>query len=58
MSDLKHRNKSIHTGGIVGIIWYIGWLFTLGLADLSFWQDFLSLIVWPYYLGDKIGILI
>ena len=58
MSELTHRDKSIHTGSIVGVIWYIGWWFTLGIADISFWQGVLSLIIWTYYLGDKLSILI
>lgn len=35
----------------MGIIWFIGWLFTIGFAELGFWQGVLGLFVWPYYLG-------
>jgi len=34
-----------------GSIWFMGWLFTLGFAELAFWQGVLALILWPYYLG-------
>lgn len=34
-----------------GVIWFIGWLFTIGYLKLSFGKGLLALIVWPYYLG-------
>lgn len=34
-----------------GIIWFIGWLFTIGFLKLTFWTGVLALIIWPYYLG-------
>ena len=34
-----------------GIIWFIGWLFTIGFAKLAFWPGVLALVIWPYYLG-------
>jgi hypothetical protein len=38
-----------HSGG--GLLWAAGWLFTIGVLQLSFWKGVLALIVWPYYLG-------
>lgn len=35
------------TGGL----WFTGWLFTIGILDLSFWQGVLGLAIWPYYIG-------
>jgi len=35
----------------MGAIWFIGWLFTIGFAELGFWQGVLGLFVWPYYLA-------
>jgi hypothetical protein len=35
----------------MGIIWFIGWLFTIAFAKLSFWMAVLGIIIWPYYLG-------
>lgn len=35
------------TGGL----WFMGWLFTIGILDLSFWPAVLGLVIWPYYLG-------
>jgi hypothetical protein len=39
------------TGGQVGSVWFIGWLFTLGFAKLGFLKAVLGLLLWPYYLG-------
>jgi hypothetical protein len=32
-------------------VWLIGWMFTIGVAKLSFGQGCLAIFVWPYYLG-------
>ncbi len=36
---------------LAGPIWIMGWLFTLGYLDFSFWRGVLAIILWPYYLG-------
>jgi hypothetical protein len=39
-----------HSG--VGMLWLMGWLFSLGFLQLPFfWKGVLALILWPYYLG-------
>ena len=35
----------------IGPIWFIGWLFTIGYANLEWWQSILAIVVWPYFLG-------
>ena len=42
----------------VGTVWFIGWLFTIGLLHLPFWKGVLGLIVWPYYLGVTLSTLV
>ncbi|HZW38326.1 MAG TPA: hypothetical protein VFF33_03410 [Ignavibacteriaceae bacterium] len=42
----------VKVDGGFGIIWFIGWLFTIGYLKLSFWNGVLGIIVWPYFLGD------
>ncbi|WP_421726633.1 hypothetical protein [Bauldia sp.] len=37
--------------GSLGLVWFAGWLFTLGFLDLNFWRGLWAIIVWPYYLG-------
>lgn len=38
-----------------GIIWVIGWLFTIGFLKLLFWQGVLAIIIWPYYIGAALS---
>jgi hypothetical protein len=49
--DHKNRGSSTVTAGILGPIWFIGWLFTVGFIGLPFWKAVLALIMWPYFLG-------
>lgn len=35
----------------LGVLWTIGWIFTIGYLKLTFWKGVLALIIWPYYLG-------
>ena len=41
-------------GGFIGGFWFIGWLFTIGFADLVWWKIILGIVVWPFFLGDKV----
>jgi uncharacterized membrane protein len=34
-----------------GLVWFFGWLFTIGFLHLGFWKGVLALVVWPVYLG-------
>jgi hypothetical protein len=36
----------------LGSLWFVGWLFTIGYAHLSFWRGALAFLLWPYYLGS------
>ncbi len=47
----------IENSGAAGIIWLIGWLFTIGFAKLSFFKGLLAIILWPYYLGTVFTIV-
>ncbi|MDE2399981.1 MAG: hypothetical protein KGL67_03165 [Patescibacteria group bacterium] len=46
-------NIIINHDNVFGVLWAIGWLFSIGYLRLSFWRGVLALIVWPYYLGKK-----
>ena len=48
-------NKKVEVAGIMGPIWFIGWLFTIGFLKLSFFQGLLAVIIWPYYVGDYLS---
>jgi hypothetical protein len=44
-------NKKIEVAGIMGPVWFMGWLFTIGFLQVTFFKGLLALIIWPYYLG-------
>ena len=46
--ETKCRCRSTDLGVIMGPIWCMGWLFTIGFLQLSFWKAVLGLILWPY----------
>ena len=50
MSDKRGSNANHAISG--GLVWFIGWLFTIGYADLSFFKGLIGLLLWPFYLGD------
>lgn len=56
--ELIMADKKVEVAGIVGPIWFIGWLFTIGFLQLSFFKGFLAILLWPYYLGEFAGTLI
>ena len=35
-----------------GVIWFIGWLVTIGFAQLVWWKIILGIVVWPLFLGQ------
>ncbi len=43
--------NKVSGGCMVGGIWFAGWLFTLGFAQLICWKAILGFVVWPYYLA-------
>ena len=51
MSEEKPSRINVQAHSGLGIVWFIGWLFTIGFLQLHFWKGLLALVVWPYYLG-------
>ena len=47
-----YRRRSVT---LVGPIWFIGWLFTIGYVGLEWWKIILAIVVWPYFLGQALG---
>jgi hypothetical protein len=37
--------------GMIGMVWFAAWLFTIGFLHLTFWKGVLAILLWPYYLG-------
>lgn len=46
--------QRVHVDSGMGVIWFIGWLFTIAYVKLSFWLAVLGLIIWPWYLGSAL----
>jgi hypothetical protein len=38
-----------------GMLWFAGWLFTVGFLKLAFWTGAVALVIWPYLLGVKLA---
>ena len=53
--EVKPREKSQRSaacpGTAGGVLWCMGWLFTIAFANLIWWKALLALFIWPYYLG-------
>ncbi len=51
MSEEVKCKRGNAQGAAGGVIWVIGWLFTISFAQLVWWKILLGLVVWPYFLG-------
>ena len=54
--DSESRNQGspiqvFDASGLMIMIWYIGWLFTVSFAHLKLVKAFLAIFIWPFYLG-------
>lgn len=47
----RDRSTVVVNAPAAGGLWFGGWLFTIGFAQLGFWKAVLGLIIWPYFLG-------
>ena len=56
MGTDKHEIKGkMEVAGIMGPIWILGWLFTIGYTHLPVGKAILAILLWPYYLGQALG---
>ena len=51
VSEQKRNTGAAAASGVVGPLWFWGWLYTIGFAKLVWWQTIFALVIWPYYLG-------
>lgn len=42
---------SVDANVSLGSLWIVGWLFTIGFEQLTFWKGVLAVVIWPYFLG-------
>ena len=49
--EMRHGGRGSDLGGLVGPLWFAGWLFTLGYLHLPLPKAIMALIIWPYYVG-------
>jgi hypothetical protein len=47
----SHGGAGGAAGATGGILWFAGWLFTIGFVNLAWCKVILGLVVWPYFLG-------
>jgi hypothetical protein len=55
--DKAGERIKIEQHSVAGMLWFGGWLFTIGYLHLSFWKGFLGLLLWPYYIGVGLAAL-
>jgi hypothetical protein len=44
--------------GDILLLWPAFWLFTIGLADLGFWEGVAAFFIWPIYLGEFLRLVV
>lgn len=54
-SGHMEKTRFVYHGACGGMMWFAGWLFTLGYLKLGFWPGALALIIWPYHIGVAIA---
>ena len=60
VAETKPRQERIRIEqhSATGLLWFAGWLFTIGFLQLPFWKGVLALLLWPYYIGTTISALL
>ncbi len=51
MSDHMRTGGQARTVVTTVPFWLVGWLFTIGYTQPSFWRAVLDILIWPYFLG-------
>ena len=49
--------RVVQHGTCGGLLWFAGWLFTIGYLKLGLWPGALALIIWPYHIGVAVAAL-
>ena len=49
----------IEQHSVGGLLWFAGWLFTIGFLKLGFfWKGASGILLWPVYLGSALSPLL
>jgi len=51
MSGEKMEKIKVEQHTFGGVLWMVGWLFTIGYLHLGFWKGALAIVLWAYFLG-------
>ena len=51
MNRSSTRSVKIEQHSGLGMVWFIGWLFSIGFLKLGFWKGVLAFFIWPYFFG-------
>ena len=51
MEQEKTQKIRVQHQPCFGLVWFVGWSFTIGFLHLAFWRAVLAIALWPYYLG-------
>jgi len=43
--------KTVRGGDGSGLLWIMGWLFTIGYLHLPLIRALYAIVLWPYYMG-------
>jgi len=54
----KPQKIRIEQHTFMGIVWFGAWLFAIGYLHLSFWRGVLAIVLWPYYIGVHMSMLV
>jgi hypothetical protein len=55
MAEEKRKwHRGAQGGAAGGMLWFIGFLFTWGFVNMVWWKILLSIIIWPYFLGQAV----
>jgi hypothetical protein len=54
VNEKRSATRRANASHLAGMLWFAGWLFTIGFAKLVWWKAMLALVLWPYFLGGMV----
>ncbi len=53
--ESKNVKVKVERAGGMGLVWFMGWLFTIGYLHLGLLRAIYAILVWPFYLGRALA---